>query len=303
MPFTWGQIRPAIWEAIQIDGYRPVAMDTLPTAEVRWPQTGSEQIDVALTGVMQAPNWIEIGRQLRLYASSTGFDGLFIRRDRHDLEVLVLQALEGPPLTIDLVQRELDRAWDVQELLPGLFDEFRLSDATKDYAKQVLGALESHLAAPATPPTEPQPNAVATTDKPAAQGWDVPLDQLPQPSAELASEARQAQAAATGGSSYTVPVSAALALIHLCLDLERVGSVVSPLVVTGVNGLDPDLTKKLESTGGMRHADQWAVRLESPFVSAIGVDGVNLEVHGRAGDHSLDSGKLMRNLKYNLHAA
>jgi hypothetical protein len=302
MAFSWGQIRPAISEAIQIDGYRPIAMDTLPTAEVRWPQTGSQQIDVALTGVMQPPNWVEIGRQLRLYASSTGFGGLFVRRDTHDLEVLVLQALEGP-LTVELMQRELDRAWDVQRPLPKLFDRFTLSDATKSYAKQVLGALEPNLAVAAAPAAAPQPSAAAPAEKPAAQGWDVPLDQLPQPSADAAGEAKQAQASAAPGSSYTVAISAALALIHLCLDLERVGSVVSPLVLVGVRGLDADLTAKLESSGGMRHMDKWAVRMESPFVSAIGVNGANLEVHGRAGVGSMDSGKLMRNLKYNLHVA
>jgi hypothetical protein len=300
MGFSWDQIRPELVQAIQIDGYRPVVMETLPTMEVRWPQTGSEQIDAALLGVTQVPNWVEIGRQLRQYASSNGFMGLWIRRDTHDLEVLVLQAFDGP-LTVDAAQHELDRAWDVQRPLPKLFDKFKLSDATKNYAKEVLSALQSKAGGAAAAAAAPQPNAAKGLDKPLqAQGWDVPLDQLPAPPADAASEVADSKAAVSGGNSYTVPVNVALALISLALDFERVNSVVSPLVLASVKGLDPALTAKLESLSGMRHKDMWALRAEAPFVSTIGVDGVNLEVHGRAGAGSLDSGKLMRNLRYNL---
>lgn len=145
MTYSWEQLYPAIERAIRTQGFRRIDVQSLPLDVASWPSGGGE-IDSALIGVLSLPNWSEIGRQLRLHVENAAFQRLYVRRDRHDLEIIVEQAWSRG-LSLERAERELEHAWHVHERISPLLDRFELSDGLKAQMQAALQQTEGGTAA------------------------------------------------------------------------------------------------------------------------------------------------------------
>lgn len=277
---NWQQIRPALTQALAVQAYRPVDMSTLPDETVRWPVAGDPTIDSALGEITRATNWNEVGRQIKLFATSRGFVGLYIRRDSADLEIVVAQGWSGGPLRREFIEAELQHAWNVHRPISSFVDRFELSDATKQRLSSIVDHYTGGVSVAGAGPPRPENSG----------GWDVDIDEILRTAAESGSGAPEA--------ALSRELALALALLQLALDVANTDSATGTLVVVGTDGLTDELRNRLEKFGGFGHQDALVMSRLKPSMFVVGVDAVTLRAHGHTPWGSVDVGKLGAELRY-----
>jgi hypothetical protein len=301
---TWAQLAPAVADCIGAQGYRQVDVNSLPQGMIHLPSTSNPQLDAALSP--EVPNWVEFGRQLR-YFQGPNFISVWIRRDKYDFEICVVEAFKGP-LALELASKGLQIQYGVYRRLAKSIADFKLSDDTKAQLNQALQLLEqvanSGGAAPAAgvaaPPAAPLPTTVqqqaTASPAPAAGGWDV--------SPPTADETAKREAVGPlPTNAVTVSLAMARLLLSFIRDVANSGASLATVVMVSVEGLEDALVQKLEQPSGLAKADQWALALEEPRTTIVGVDGKTLKAHGHTPASSFDVGGMGARLQRNLASA
>jgi hypothetical protein len=289
---TWAQIRDVMPAALGDQRYRPVAVGALPDPTVRFPTTGDAQLDSALIGLTSTPNWQQIAVQLRQFAASNGFAGVAVRRDRFDLEVVVVQGLVGPgngPLTLANGEYELDHAWTICRQLAKLVGQFSLSPSTKQAAETAIERLGSVVAPAPVAPGATQP---AQTPVPATEGWDIDIAEI---------QRAGGGAGDAGPAQFRLIAAAANLALRLAVDAANAQTATGSLVLVGADGLAPDLVGRLEAISGLGHTDPFAFKAFEPSMYTVGIDGPTVQAHGHTASGSLNVGDLGKSLRYYLH--
>lgn len=301
---TWAQLAPAVADCVGAQGYRQVDVNSLPQGMIQLPSTSNPQLDAALSP--EVPNWVEFGRQLR-YFQGPNFISVWIRRDRFDFEICVVEAFNGP-LSLEVASKALQIQYGVYRRLANSISEFKLSADTKSQLDQALQLMEQlansgsggQAAGAAASPAPPLPAAVqeraAASPVPPAGGWDVP------PPAD-----GEAAAGAIAGPGLPDAVTVSLAMARLLLsfirDVANSGGSLATVVMVGVNGLEDPLVQRLEQPAGLAKADQWHLGLEDPQTTIVGVDGKTLQAHGHTPPSSFDVGSMGARLQRNQAGA
>jgi hypothetical protein len=230
-----------VHNAVEWQGYRWVDPGTLPTPEVHW-RTGNPVLDSAFVGATSTPNWAQIAEQLRAMSTLPGFQGLYVRRDKHYLNVLFVQEFTDSPLAAAALRRELDIAWPNVPTLKRLLSQFHVSAQTQ----QAISAALASFGSPDTAgqPPEPQPQV------PSAAPW------TPQQLAVLK------------------------AFFDLFVDLWDTPSAEAIQLVIADNGLAPDAVGALESLAGVGRKDNLTLGMWAANAYVVGIDAVQMRAHG-----------------------
>jgi hypothetical protein len=285
---TWQQVSPAIFPALGDQGYRPVAPAAFPDPTVQsFPATGNQEIDSALVGALQAPNWGELARQLRQFTLDPTYRGMAIRRDPHDLEVVIVQSRGEGAIQPTFLKEQHEHAWTITSLLSRSIDKFKLGEKTGQDLQAVLDKYVA-LQPGAKPGAPADASATAKLDPATNTGWDVDIEEI-----------RKAGGGATpaAGLQTELWIKIALASLNLIKDLAAVSTATSILLFAGEDGLDDELTAQLERTGMLKKSN-FSLSLNPPSLSAVGIDVPKLEVHGHAmAIGSLNLGRLGGSLR------
>jgi hypothetical protein len=254
--------------ALGDQGYRRVILDGI-SPDVTFPSTGSPEVDGALIGAKQTPNWAEIARQLLQFSFMGGFQSAHVRRDGTDFEVVILQAFTGQ-LALATAQREFEHAWPIVDQLGKEVTHFALSERTKGEVKKVLDA----WGASAQPPQAAGGLANDPNLDPAARA--------------------QPNAAAQNPTLHIV-----LALLSLIWDIATCRGTTAVLLIAGAEGLAPDLSARLENV--LTPWQKEALSLSAPrTLACVGLDCIQERSHGHTQLASLKLDRLNESYAYHL---
>lgn len=295
---TWDQIYHVLFQALGDQGYRPVAPAALPDPTIQaFPATGDSDIDSALVGATAVPNWGEIARQLRQFSLGRGFAGLAVRRDKHDLEVVVTRAY-GSLLTEETADTDFEHTWTIAKRLSGLLDQFHLSDEAK---QEAAAAFEKYKEIHTPPKTDGEGSAEPV--KPAETGWDISQADVEQ-IRQSGGGAQPAAGNANAQKQLELLLKVSLSVLHFIWDVANTSSATTVDLFIGAQGLAPELVSRLESLpaagiSGM-FKTQPTLHLVSPTLSGVGIDCPSVEVHGHATRGSLDLGQFGNSIRWYL---
>lgn len=130
-------------KALQFQRYRRIATESIqPSEEIRLPTSVSADIDAAFQALSSEPNWIEIGRQLALLKVSKAFNGVYLRRDELDIEIVVVHWWGGGPLNLTSIETQRDAVWDILRSLRPIIRKFELDPNLKDNITKIIEQIE-----------------------------------------------------------------------------------------------------------------------------------------------------------------
>lgn len=121
----WSTKKPLLHRALEAQGFRQVPIAELIAAPFHLPGVDAN-IDAALNPVRHNENWVEIVRQLA-QLKVRAFNGLHLRRDERDLEVVPIFAWSGQ-VNRKLVEDHVNWVYPIVKRIQGSLEKFKLSD-------------------------------------------------------------------------------------------------------------------------------------------------------------------------------
>lgn len=129
--------------ALQFQRYRRIATESiLPSGAISLPAGLSTDIDAALQSLSREPNWIEIGRQLALLKISKAFKDVYFRRDKSDIEIVVVHWWGKGTLGLQTIETQMDAVWDIVRSLKPIIGKFELDPELKANITTIVDELE-----------------------------------------------------------------------------------------------------------------------------------------------------------------
>lgn len=257
MTADWAQSLDVVGRALAQQRYRYVDPTSLTLQAVRFPVTVGDPLDSVLAAVSSQPNWVQVGQQLATLKENPGFGGVWIRRDKEQLDLVIVYGFTGR-VTAGRVNTYVSQNWETVKHLPALLgsvtlDNTNLAVLARAFSAAVgVGAPTKLTGAPQAPLPEGLP-----------PGEDAgPLGEQSEAPADIN------QNTPAAASSNAMVRAAGVLNALLALSMSR--SAESTVLLIGLDGFEKEAIDKVQTIvnapyvrqrmwTGLLDADQWTI--------------------------------------------